>query len=98
MNTNVLDQPLLEKNVEQIKLYANEEQSILTIINNTMLSITDSYKSSNSNQIQTNITNFTPNITKIYHKRTTYTNTLTNVIAQYNQISIQANQVFNKDV
>ncbi len=99
MNENTLNKTLLEKDIEQINYYANEEKNILNKIFERMKLCTNEYNSSsNKSIILDKINSSQTMISKIESNRAKYVNVLNNAIKRYDRISIETINKFDGGV
>ena len=89
MNENILNKALLEKNIEQINYYIEEEKQLLNKIFEKMELCLKDYNTSNTAKYLEKITDSKLNVSKISTKRTQYINILNNAIARYDRVSIE---------
>lgn len=98
MNKGILNESLLEKEIEQIIFYANEEKTNLRKICNNLIELDNCYNSTNTKIFINNANNLKSKINTIYQKRIKYTNILKKVIINYNTLSNKTVEIFNEDV
>lgn len=98
MNKGLLNETLLEKDIEQINIYANEEKEMLKNICNKFVEVSNSYNSTNSALLLNTVNNLKGNISSIYQKRTSYIGVLNRAISSYNILSNETVAMFEKDV
>jgi len=97
MNEGIINKDLLNKDIEQIEYYKNEEKNILNKINNKLNECIDNYTSSNKNLFLTKINNFNDDINKIYEKRGMYITVLKHTIEKYDYLSNKTVDIFSED-
>lgn len=98
MNKGLLNETLLDKDIEQIMLYANEEKENLKNICNKFIEISYSYNSTNTALLLNTVNNLKGNISSIYQKRTNYVSVLNRAISSYKVLSNETVAMFEKDV
>ncbi len=98
MNKGILNQSLVEKNIQQLTFYSNEEQKKLNQICVNMLEASTNYKSSNTSLLVNHVTMIQNQLPKINEKRTYYRKVLNDAINQYNRLSLETKRAFSKDV
>lgn len=94
MDKGILNQSLLEKDIEKIKFYSQEEKVKLNKLCNKFNEISKEYKSNNTVLLLNNVGNLKNNINQIYEKRIKYTEVLNRVISQYNRLSDETLKYF----
>ncbi len=98
MNKGLLNESLLDKDIEQINLYATEEKETLKCICNKFLETSNSYKSTNTALLLNVVNNLKGNIGSIYQKRVDYVGVLNKAISSYNTLSNKTVTMFEEDV
>lgn len=98
MDKGVLNESLLEKNIEQVQLYSDEEKESLTAICDKFYEFSKSYCSANTTILNNNIDELKSNISTIYAKRNQYVKILNEVIEKYDVLSNITVATFDKDV
>lgn len=97
MNKGNLNREFLEKNIEQIIFYRDEEKNNLLNIFGQMEQSIGNYKSKNSSQFLNRISELKPAIEQIYAKRLSYISLLNKVIVQYESLSMKTIETFELD-
>ena len=95
MNKGILESELLEKNIEYLQFYINEEYKMLNNIYNQMIECNSCYSSLNSKLFINEINNIPNNIKLIQENRLKYINILNNVIVKYKETSESTKNIFN---
>ena len=86
MNGNsILNVSLVEKNIEKIQLYADDEKKVLINIYRKIKGINSCYNSDNMKKIINNIDELGSGISIIYRKRMEYIDTLESAIKIYTE-------------
>lgn len=98
MDRVIINQLLLERNIQQIDFYTNEEQLILNKISNQLYEISKNYKSNNNSLILEDINKFKEKITNLTKKRKQYNVVLNKVIQKYNDLGIETIEIFEGDL
>lgn len=89
MNKGIIEESYLQKNIDKINFYSNEEKKVLIKISQQFERCNDNYKSTNANIFMKTMNSFNLNVDRIYTKREKYQITLKNVITQYKSLSVQ---------
>lgn len=95
MEKGILNRELLEKNIENIKYYLEEEYTYLNKICDKMKESSESYFSLNSNLILQTISNISNDAKFLKNKREKYVNILNKNIIKYSDLSIETKKNFN---
>ena len=98
MNENILNKSLLEKNIEQINYYSEEEKQVLGKIFEKMQLCLRNYNTSNTADFLEKIIDSKASVSKISSKRAKYVNILSNAIARYDRVSIETINRFDGDI
>ena len=98
MNENILNKSLVEKNIEQINYYAEEENQTLNKIYEKLQMCADNYSTSNKALFLEKIANKDFVVSKIASKRAIYSKVLTNAIARYDRVSGETINRFDGDI
>lgn len=98
MKNGFLDRAALEKDIEQIKFYAEEEKEKLAKIREQIERCTENYDSQNTKLILESIENYGQNVEKFYDKRLSYMLVLKNAIALYEDLGQKTVERFNGDI
>lgn len=98
MKNGFLDRAALEKDIEQIKFYAEEEKEKLAKIREQIERCTENYDSQNTKLILESIKNYGQNAEKFYDKRLSYMLVLKNAIALYEDLGRETVERFNGDI
>ena len=98
MNKGILNQSLVEKNIQQITFYSEEEQKKLNQICSEMIEASNNYKSSNTSIFTNHVTMMQKQIPIINEKRKKYADVLDAAIKQYHRLSGETRKAFSKDV
>ena len=98
MNKGLLNESFLDKDIEQINLYSNEENEKLKSICNKFTEISSLYSSTNTALILNSLNNLKGNIKNIYKKRIEYIGVLNRAKESYNLLSKETVVMFEKDV
>lgn len=98
MNENILNKTLLEKNIEQINFYSEEEKQVLSKIFEKMQICLKNYNTSNTAQFLEKIIDSKLSTSKISTKRTKYVKVLNNAIARYDRVSMETINRFDGDI
>ena len=85
MNENTLNEDLLRKNIQLLRLYSSEEQSKLKGIFNRMNDCMRNYRTSNSSSLNNKISFLKSNKTVINYNRQEYIRILNQVIKRYDK-------------
>lgn len=96
MNYGMLDQILLEKNIEKLVLYTDEEYSVLQNIVMELECLQQEYHTKNVNELSTSTLKLKEDVNKIKSKRVEYINALQKVIEQYNRLSNEVTSIFEE--
>lgn len=97
MNKGIINQNLLEKNIQQINLYQEEETKILEKIYRTLKEGTKSYQSTNTALLLNEIHYIKKNIHLIEKKRVEYADVLNKAISNYSMLENKTIQTFNEN-
>ena len=98
MNGGLLNKPFLQKNIEEIDFYANEERLLLIKISEKIKSCTKNYKSTKNSKILEEQNDVQKNINKISVKREKYSLILNKQIEKYDSLVEMTVQKFNGGV
>lgn len=98
MNQSLLNEGLLQKDIEQLAYYTDEENEVLKKISSVLRDVSNSYQSPNTASFLNHTTHWQQKIRPIYEKRKQYEITLNRVIEQYNRLTNETIQKFNQDV
>lgn len=96
MNYGMLDQILLEKNIEKLVLYTDEEYSVLQNIVMELECLQQEYHTKNVNELSASTLKLKEDVNKIKSKRIEYINALQKVIEQYNRLSNEVTSIFEE--
>jgi uncharacterized coiled-coil DUF342 family protein len=94
MNRGIINEAMLERDIENIEFYLNEENKILNKIYDAYQEALDCYSSTNTNFLSNHLNTLPKNISDIWNKRKQYTNTLQRVIQQYHMLSESTRKKF----
>lgn len=87
MDRGIIEESLLTKDIEQIEMYAEEENLNLNKIYSVCQEASSTYISSNSNMLNSSLSNMTNDAKKLLKKRNEYANTLRRVIERYHMLT-----------
>ena len=97
MEKGIIEQSLLEKNIEYLEFYSDEEKVMLNKIYNKVIDIVNNYISENSKLLINKNIHLKKNIDDIAAKRIRYTKILNKVILIYNDTSDAVVNYINRE-
>ena len=95
LEKGILNQELLERNIENIKYYLEEEYKYINKIYDKLNESSKYYCSFNTNLILEVIYNLPDNAEFLKNKREKYVIVLNKNIIKYNNLSIETKRIFN---
>ena len=98
MDRGFVNEDLLEKNIEQILMYAKEERDILKKIGEVLSTISTSYDSVNDSSFCEGLIDFDKTVEFIYSKRNEYVGVLNKTLTIYRDLSGETASMFGKGV
>lgn len=90
MGKGIINQELLEKDIEYIDFYSNEENKLLNELNSEFQNMKEFYSSDNTFLFLKTVSDFSEDIKKILVKRNLYSVILNAVISLYHETTIEA--------
>ncbi len=87
MNDNKVNESLLQKNIDLLKSYSNEERKNLNLIFEKFDSCLANYKTNNTKSMKNKHTALKSRVTTINSNRTKYASVLESVIRRYYEIA-----------